>query len=264
MVQLKHDPYGDFQCTHIKGVPVYLNNQMAGSEGWVAIRILLRVGARHDPDHQLGLAHFFEHLPFDGCEGYPDFTTIRRVKEDLLIDTLNASTSFDRTSFGGTVLASRLNQAGDFFSNFVVRPNLNPTEVARERRVIVNEMWQKFNSPANAKHIRRVRKELFGDHPLGRAASPFGWPDTIKDIGVDDLRYFHKKYYHRGNLSLVMVGGGIPEIELVTVATTIISEFPKSGEVIEHPSRPSFGLYLSPRAIRSRPASWALSAVNKP
>jgi zinc protease len=66
-----------------------------------SLRLLIDVGSLHETDEQRGLAHFLEHMAFNGSENYPPGTLInffQRMGMSFGGDT-NASTGFDKTTY---------------------------------------------------------------------------------------------------------------------------------------------------------------------
>ncbi len=204
MNKLKFDPYL-FEKTEVDGVSVYVKNT-PWANGFVYIRVQMRTGARFDPEGKEGLAHFFEHIPFDGCEGWPTYEDIKKLSRDLFIDTLNASTSMEKTVFSAKVSSQKLDEAIDFFKSFIFKPNIDPNEVERERKVITQEIWKRYGNEKQEDLARRFRKIEYGNHTFGRVNSPAGWHDTVAKITREDLIAYHKKYYHLGNIDIILVG----------------------------------------------------------
>jgi predicted Zn-dependent peptidase len=213
--QIKFDPYL-FESIDVGGVPVYIK-QTPWANGFVYIRIQMGIGARIDPIGREGLAHFFEHLPFDGCEGYPTFDDIKKLSRNLFQDSLNAMTSLERTVFTAKVVTNRLSEALDFFASFIFKPILAESEVERERKVITQEIWRRYENEKEEELSRTLRLLEYGNHPFGRINSAAGWHDTVAKITRQELIDFHRTYYHRGNLSVILVG----DIDVNTVNTTL-------------------------------------------
>lgn len=204
MNRLKFDPYL-FETLSIEGVPVYVKN-VPYANGFVYIRVQMRIGARFDPEGKEGLAHFFEHLPFDGCVGWPTFDDIKKVSRTLFLDTLNASTSMERTVFSAKVSSKRIGEAFDFFRSFVFNPILDENEIERERKVITQEIWRRYDNEKKEELAKRFRRLEYGKHSFGRINSPAGWHDTVATITREDLVSYHKKNYHLGNVDIILVG----------------------------------------------------------
>ncbi|MEK7552483.1 MAG: pitrilysin family protein [Patescibacteria group bacterium] len=218
------DPYL-FEKIEVDGVPVHVKN-WPNNVG-CCIRIIFHVGARHDPKGKAGLAHLFEHLPFNGCADYHDHQTISRVNDDLFYGSLNAHTGFEQTCFHGWIPdLSRATEAITFLSSLVNRPLLDKDQFAREIGVIEQEIWKDFANGADVEFCKRVRRLLYGDHPFSEQARPYGWPDTINQITIGDCLDHHNQYYHRGNCEIVLVGNITSEMarQFLPPLTGVMSE----------------------------------------
>lgn len=203
-MKLKFDPY-QFDTIQVSGIPVYFKN-IPQANGFVYVNVIVGVGARHDPVGKEGLAHFFEHMPFDGCLGAPSFADVRNVSKDIFFETLNAWTSFEMTRFTGKTGTARLADAMEFLSRFICKPTLDLGEIERERSVIIQEFWRAFSTPKRVRLERKMRNIIYGDTVFGRSKRPLGWDDTILSITKSDLEDFHGQFYHRGNVKIILVG----------------------------------------------------------
>src|SRR5688572_19651635 len=110
-----------------------------------SLRLLIEAGALHETEQQRGLAHFLEHMAFNGSENYPD--------EDMLIkffqrmgmnfggDT-NASTGFERTLYLlelPDTKAATLTEGLKVFSDYAGKLLIKPEEIDKERGIILSE-----------------------------------------------------------------------------------------------------------------------------
>ncbi len=198
------DPYA-FERTEVGGVPIFYKN-LPWITGCVHIRVIVHIGARHDPVGKEGLAHFFEHLPFDGCEGYPTFKEIGEFKRKILLGSLGGCTWYDETVYHCMVRPENLQKAFCFLKQLIFCPTLAQGEVERERGIITREFWDHFQN----RNIANLRKtcfhDCFHDHRIGRGGRALGWAETIEAITREDLTAFHSRYYLKEHITLVCVG----------------------------------------------------------
>jgi predicted Zn-dependent peptidase len=187
------------------GVPVY-TKQVSQVENWVVVQVVLFVGARDDPLTKEGLAHFFEHIPFQGTERFPRGEDIQRVKEDIFLNSLNAATGFDGTRFVGKVLKDEFHTAIEVLRDMIFHPLVREEDFRKERDVVIREIWENVHSERQAEFVKLTRRDIYHDHPMGRMESPHGWVETVTQIIRDDFRWFHDEYYHLGNVALVFAG----------------------------------------------------------
>jgi len=227
-MNLKFDPY-KFESFLSDGIPVYFKS-IPWANGFVYIRVTVQVGARHDPIGKEGLAHFFEHLPFDGCAGFPTFEAIQDIDQLLFLDTLNANTAFERTNFTAKVSSEKLGEGMDFMRHFILEPVLDSSEIERERTVIAQEIWRRYVNERVEALRRKINKLLYGEHDFGRSDTALGWHDTVAGISKDDFVAFHKAYYHSGNIKIVLVGD-IDEHKAKEAVTYFTKHCPKGASV---------------------------------
>lgn len=203
-MKLKFDHF-QFNQTVQNGIPIQWKH-IPWINDFLYIRIAFIVGGRQDPVGKEGLAHFFEHLPFNGCEGYSTKKNIDEVDRNLFQDTLGACTNFDRTLYHAKVSNNNLSEAINFLKSFLFSPTLDQNETERERGVIIQELWRSFESPKKEELIKKLQKMKYGEHPFARQKRVLGWYDSIKNITFDDLLLFHNKHYRSGNVIIVLVG----------------------------------------------------------
>lgn len=199
------DPFA-FERRDVGGVPVFAR-KLPWVSGHAAVRVAFRVGGRVDPAGKEGLAHFFEHLPFDGCEGAPTHEAIDNVGETLFMGTLNAWTGLDFTSFFGRVRAARVGEALDFFRRLIWHPLLAPAEVERERQVITREIWRRYGTPKDLELAKlRWADALPVGHRFAAHHCSLGFPETVAAVTRDELLAFHREAYVRENGAVFLVG----------------------------------------------------------
>ena len=223
------DPF-IFEKKDIGGVPVFLK-QLPWSAGYVNIRIGFRTGGRYDPQNKEGLAHFCEHVPFNGCKGFPGFADIEKLSHELFMNTLNAHTSADDIVFEGKCLTENIEGAFAFFKNFIWHSLLEESEIERERAVIIREIWQRYDSVKNLERILQIRKDMLGEsHILVRRMNPTGFEETVKEITRNDIKDFITRAYIREHLCIVIAGDITPTI--TAVLEKFITDIPNGDPFI--------------------------------
>jgi predicted Zn-dependent peptidase len=212
------DPFA-FERRDVAGVPVFVR-QLPWVSGHAAIRVALRVGARRDPEGREGLAHFFEHLPFDGCEGAPSHEAIETVRHTLFMGTLNAYTGLEYTVFEGRARKERIGEALDFFRRLIWRPVLAESEIVREKDVITREFWRRFETPKDYELARLRWADSFpAGHRFAGHFNPLGRPETIRVMERESLLAYHRANYVRGNLAIFVAGDiDLPALEAAVAA----------------------------------------------
>jgi len=242
-MKLKFDHY-KFNKAISNGVPV-LWKRIPWANDFAYLRIMMRVGARHDPMGKEGTAHFLEHLPFDGCNGWPTEKTVKSVSRHLFHNSLNASTNFERTVYTGALGLGDLGRGIDFLTAAITSPLLKLGDIERERKIITREIWRAYQNQSRQDLEKKIRILLYGkQHPWGRQERAFGWVDTVAHITPTDLRNFYDEHYHRGNLQILCVGdltrANVKQIDRLTQAVSKGVPIPEPP-MVKHWPNPEVG-----------------------
>lgn len=174
----------------------------------VELRLVVHAGSVQEEDDQLGLAHFLEHMAFNGTRSYP---------KNELVDYLqslgmgfgpevNAHTAFDETVYKLTVPTYKegaLEEGMKVLEEWAFHITLEEEDIDNERPVIIEE-WR---SGRNA--LRRMQENAFPEIYNGSKYGyrlPIGTKDSIETFSSDRLRDFYKNWYRPELMSLVIVG----------------------------------------------------------
>jgi zinc protease len=182
--------------------------------------IAQNVGAILEEDHQNGLAHFLEHMAFNGTKNFPEKTMLNYMETigAQFGTNINAYTSLDETVYmlrqiptiRPAIIDSCLLVLHDW-SSFI---SLEDKEIDKERGVI-REEWR-----TGAHANRRMWKE---GNKLKYPGSQYAKRDIIGDTAVinnftyDALRSYYKKWYRPDLQAIVIVG----DIDVNQVESTI-------------------------------------------
>ena len=177
-------------------------------EGSASIRMHVDFGSIGETDEERGLAHFIEHMAFNGSTNVPEGEMIPLLERLGLAfgpDT-NAYTSFDETVY----MLDVPNATPEIMDQalFIMREtagNLTFTNeaVQREREVIVNERRLR-DSPG----LRNIR-DLFEFRMPGsnyNTRFPIGTDEVIREAPAERLRALYQRYYRPENTTLIVVG----------------------------------------------------------
>src|SRR6185437_14409860 len=155
-----------------------LSEHMPGVRS-VAFGAWVRAASLHEPRERMGVSHLLEHMVFKGTE--------RRSAHQIALSlealggSLDAYTSREHTVYQGRVLDEHLREAADVIGDIVLRPTLRDTDLALERKVILEEIAMVEDDPDDL--VFEIHNEvLWGDHPYGY--SILGTRDTVSALGV--------------------------------------------------------------------------------
>lgn len=171
--------------------------------------IAQRVGSIQEEEEQRGLAHFLEHMAFNGSENFKKVGIIDWCREKGIQfgSDLNAYTGVDQTVYrvcnvptgNIQVLDSCLLILKDWSNGLL----LQDKEIDKERGVIHAE-W----SMRNNGQMRLLEQMLPTLYPGSRwgVRMPIGTMEVVDNFPYDDLRKYYKKWYRPDNQAIIVVG----------------------------------------------------------
>ncbi len=182
-------------------------------KGRASFRLNLAAGSLHETDDQRGLAHFLEHMAFNGSTHYAPGTlveTFQALGMGFGADT-NAYTSFDRTVYMLELSATddeRLDHAGKFLSDVLGGLLLLDKEIDEERGIILNEKIAR-----DSIQFRQFVGELKFLLPDARLVDrlPIGIEEVIAQAPRERFTDFYDTWYRPDLTSVVAVGDFDPD-----------------------------------------------------
>tara|TARA_Y100000389_G_scaffold68447_1_gene64921 strand:+ start:1211 stop:2569 length:1359 start_codon:yes stop_codon:yes gene_type:complete len=169
----------------------------------VTVAIFFRLGSIWENEKFYGGSHFLEHFLFKGCDMYKNAKDLN-TEFDNLGAIVNASTSHEYTNFYGCVSVENFEKFFNIISNMVVTPVFNPEEFEKEKNVVIEELKRYLDKPEDNSE-EELYTLLFGkNHRLGRKIG--GEVSEVKDIKLESLKEFHKKYYIPQNACISICG----------------------------------------------------------
>ncbi|MCQ2289246.1 MAG: insulinase family protein [Muribaculaceae bacterium] len=171
--------------------------------------IAQRVGSIQEEESQRGLAHFLEHMAFNGTVNYPgngviDYTRTLGVEFGR---DLNAYTSVDQTVYNINDVPSTRVEALDScllilkdWSNGLL---LEDEEIDKERGVI-HEEWR-LRSSASQRMFERNLETLYPGSKYGKRM-PIGLMSVIDNFKYEEIRNYYHKWYRPDNQAIIVVG----------------------------------------------------------
>ncbi len=191
----------------------YVVRPNAEPRGRTVLRLVVLAGSLHEEDNERGLAHFVEHMAFNGTRLFPKDSIVGVLRRHGLAfgADVSAFTHPTHTIYGLDVPsndAARLEEGFAVLREFADGLTFEPAEVEAERGVIHSERRARDNWQARAGDA--LTRFL---HPLALLArrNPIGLEDVIDKATPEDLRTFYQKWYRADNLLLVAAGDASPE-----------------------------------------------------
>jgi len=201
--------------------------------GSVTAMIGFGAGSRYETKETQGIAHFTEHMMFDGTKRRP--TTFEISSElDALGAKFNAETSQEMTAYYAKSAAKSLPQILDILTDMVFNSKFEPKEIERESKVIIEELRMYKDDPKS--WVYHLYEELlYGDHPLGRLI--LGTEETLAAISREDFLAYLEKWYLSKNL-VVAVAGKIEEEEALGEIREVLGGLPAKDAGEPAPFKP--------------------------
>ena len=198
-------------------------------KGQASFYIYHDVGAIQEDDDQQGLAHFLEHMAFNGTKNLPDKQLIEKL-ETIGVqfgNNLNAFTSWDCTQY--MVMDLPVNEENvdlallilHDWSQFIA---LQAEEIDSERGVIMEELRTRDGASLRAQNdmIRNLFKGSLYEH-----RNLIGYLDGLKSFDQQALVNFYKKWY-RPELQALVIVGDIDVDQIEAKLKTLMADIPAS------------------------------------
>ncbi|MFN3599343.1 MAG: M16 family metallopeptidase [Aquificaceae bacterium] len=172
----------------------------------VAIHVWFKVGSLYEDYHQKGMAHFLEHMLFNGSEKYP-YGEIDFIVESLG-GNINAGTSKDYTFYHITIAKPYWEKAFEVLYQLTQKPLLLEEMLQKEKPIVIEELRRGKDNPTNLlweEFEKVIYKVSPYRHPI------IGYEETIQSFNRDMLLEFYRNFYQPQNMYLVVVGDVDPK-----------------------------------------------------
>ncbi len=172
----------------------------------VSVVTYVRAGFFDEPDRWTGISHVLEHMFFKG--------TARRGVGAIARETksaggyLNASTSYDHTSYFTVLPASNLATALDIQADALRNSSIDAGELARELQVIIQEAKRKLDTPS-AVAYETLHEVMFDRHRIRRWR--IGHEAQLAGFTRDDLTAYYRSRYVPERTIVAIVGAVEPD-----------------------------------------------------
>ncbi|WP_186428539.1 pitrilysin [Serratia grimesii] len=218
-----HDPRQYQAIKLANGMTVLLVSDPQAPKSLAALA--LPVGSLEDPNSQLGLAHYLEHMVLMGSKRYPQPENLSEFLKKHG-GSHNASTASYRTAFYLEVENDALAPAVDRMADAIAEPLLDPGNADRERNAVNAELTMARSR--DGMRMAQVGAETLNPaHPSARFSG--GNLDTLKDKPGsklhDELTAFYQRYYS-ANLMMGVLYSNQPLPELAELAAKTFGRVP--------------------------------------
>jgi zinc protease len=190
--------------------------------------IAQKVGSILEEDDQQGLAHFLEHMAFNGTKNFPGKGLLNYMEHNGVKfgENVNAWTSIEQTVYMLTnVPTTNMNLVDSCililhdWSSFI---SLEGEEIDKERGVILEEMRQ--GQSAQMRIYEKMLPEIYPNSPYGHRL-PIGTEEVVSGFDHEALRAYYHKWY-RPDLQGIIIIGDIDVNEVESHLKTIFEDIP--------------------------------------
>ena len=228
------------------GLTYYIRKNTQPSKK-VELRLAINAGAVLEDEDQRGLAHFMEHMSFNGSKHFPKNELVdylQKVGVKFGAD-LNAYTSFDETVYILPISTDDpkvVEQGFTVIEDWAGNNLLDKSEIEKERGVVLEE--SRLNKGAQRRMRDKYFPRLFNGSMYAERL-PIGSDSIIQNFKPEVLQRFYKQWY-RPNLMAVIVVGDI------------------DPTVAEQKIKAHFGGFTNPANAKARPAIIPIKERTKP
>ena len=189
----------------------------------VNLQLAVKAGSIDETDAQRGLAHFVEHMAFNGSRHFKPGELISTFEATgaRLGPHVNAYTSFDETVYTFTLPTDKdgiVLKGVQALADFAGGLTLDPAEIDKERGVVIEE-WRGGLGAGSRLRDQQIPVLFYKSKYAERL--PIGKPEILRSFTPDLLRAFYTKWYRPDRMALVVVG----DIEPRAIEEMIRSEF---------------------------------------
>ena len=188
------------------------------------LRLVVNAGSLQESDDQLGIAHFVEHMLFNGTE---------RFEKSELVDFLertgmrfgadvNAYTSFDETVYQLTVptdSADIFEKSFDILEDWAASATMDPEEIDKERGVVVEE-WRRSTQNARGRIQQQTLPVLLYESRYEQRL-PIGDTTIILNADYEAFTRYYKDWYRPDLMAVIAVG----DFDVEEVEAKIVDHF---------------------------------------
>jgi zinc protease len=211
------------------------------------LRLVVNAGSILEEDDQQGLAHFVEHMAFNGTKHFPKMEIVNFMQSIGMRfgAHVNAYTSFDETVFQLQVPTDRpdvLDKAFLILEDWAHNVTFDPTEIDKERGVVAEE-WRLGLGAGTRIRDKQFPVLLKGSRYATRL--PIGKIDIIQNFKPERLTKFYADWYRPDLMAVVAVG----DFDRAAVETLIKNHFSAIPKAATPRVRPSYGVPAQPGTL---------------
>jgi len=197
----------------------------------VAISVMYHVGSKNENPERTGMAHFFEHLLFEGSEN------IQRGEFDDYIESSggsnNAYTSNDKTYYHEVLPSNQLELGLWLESERMLHAKVESIGIETQREVVKEEKRQRVDNQPYGSMIAEMMKRAYLEHPYRWTV--IGSMEHLNAATESEFIDFYKTFYVPNN-AVLSIAGDINIEETTRMVKKYFSTIPKGTHEIPRPN----------------------------
>lgn len=183
-------------------------------KNFISARLKVEAGSLYEKEGEEGIAHFLEHMAFNGTEKYKSNDLIRELEKMGVAfgPELNAYTYFDETVYMLDGQSRDIEKFVDILHQWGFKMAIDPEEVDKEKGVVIEE-WRQDTGVG--KEQREFYQQYFFRGSTYLERMPIGLVSSIEAFTRDKVQNFYKRWYTPNNMKLYIAGDieNIAEVE---------------------------------------------------
>lgn len=195
----------------------------------VIVSTYYHVGAKDEQPNRTGMAHFFEHLLFEGTKN------IKRGQWDKIVSNAggngNATTDDDRTYYYEVFPSNEVATGLWLESERLLHPIIEQVGVDTQNEVVKEEKRLRVDNQPYGRFLENVKKHMFKKHPY--KGTTIGKMEHLDAATLDDFLAFNKKYYVPNNGTLV-VAGDINKKDVKKMIQDYFGSIPRGKDIVRN------------------------------
>ena len=182
--------------------------------GRAELRLVVNAGSALEDDNQRGLAHFVEHMAFNGTEHFPGQEVVHFIQAlGMRFGAhVNAHTGFDETVYQLQIPTDRLDvidRSMLIMEDWAHNVSFEPDAVNKERGVVLEEWRQGLGAGSR---LRDAQMPILLKGARYADRSPIGRPEIIQSVTPAQLRQFYTDWYRPDLMAVIAVGDFDPAV----------------------------------------------------
>lgn len=183
-------------------VHIKIINDKYSNPHFALLQIVVFAGSIFESPHEKGITHFIEHLIFKGSK----YTETMKVLTDRLNSngmSINAFTNNYNTVFHITTPIKFIEKGIDNLIQMVFNPFFREIDIDTERKVVINELLQRRNTPQKYAAILENNKIFSEKNPIHHPV--IGYIETLNKMTASDIQNYYDKYYNPKNMLFLTI-----------------------------------------------------------